>query len=335
MKKPNKSLMSVVFMLLWVAVGDAKAGTDDLPACDYTSFESYFRRFADDAALQQNNTASDVNVTTLHRDGEDLKPLTKQASQDALIFPIVPDSKTRKNQQIDIIIYDDNRAIVMDKLGQYFRTYSFSGKSCETLTTIEDWTVGRDVLLVNAEPGLSEKGNLCLKRGEFLSALASPEEHWSLVQMFEAALQNYLCAAAEGSWRSASYAVALSLSGQAPRLKKPQILSLAEFAAEHDANSAYRLSGFYCDEGEYAEQGPCKNPKKAEEMLVKSAKMGSEYAVVELADSYERGLLVTKSMQKALACYKLAVQKGQDQFVEDVARLSTQVTGDLAEEKCF
>lgn len=322
MPKPNKSLISVVFMLLWVAVGGAQAGTDSVSTCEYTSFESYFRRFADDVVLQQNNTASEVSVTTLHREGEDLRPLTKQVSQDALKFPIVPDSKTRKSQNIDIIIYDNMRAIVMDKLGQYFRTYSFSGESCETLAAVENWMVERDVLMVNHEPGLSEKGNFCLKRGEYLSALASPEEHWSLVQMFEAALQNYLCAADEGSAQGALSAISLAESGMAPALDAKRQEKLLFFAAESEPRAMALLSTYYCTEGRPDSNDMCKNPVLAEKMLIKAIKSGEADLLNTLGVAFERGTMATHDEQRALACYIDAIAAGEDVAERNAKRLT-------------
>lgn len=335
MKSKHRLLVPVFFAMLWTTYACAQAEPVKPASSAHGVLKTCFDEFSDDVQMQSKATAGGLNVTMLQAGGDNVVTITRRMSADSLQFPLVSDSQTRIINKINAIVDNERRVVVMDRLGEYFRTYEFSGSDCGMLVAMEDWAIDGGLLLGNPEPGLSEKANLCISRGDYLSALAAQEKYWSLVTMFEAALQNYLCAAEEGSWKAASKAVALSLSGQAPRLENEHILRLAEIAAKHDADAAYFLSGFYCDEGNYTDQQPCKNPKLAEDMLVQAAKMGNMYALVELADSYERGLLITKDQRKALACYQLAVGKGQSRSRDDVQRLQFELSGKAVVEKCY
>lgn len=304
-------IFRTIFSLLIISVLSAHASAQTEGAsCTTVSLEAYFTRYADEIVLQRKNIAPNIKWTEPVLKDTQWISADRQIASGALSYPLVPDSQTRVAQKIKATIYDDTRVIVMNELGEFFRTYTFSPADCSTLVAIEDWMVKDELLLKNAEPGLSEKGNRCLGRGKLLSALAGPEEHWSLVQMFEASLQDYLCAADEGSTDGALSAVSISQSGMAPVLEPKVIEKLLVMAAKKEPLAMAWLSDYYCNEGDSSYDGSCKNPKQAEEMLIEAIKLGERDLLNSLGVAFERGEMATKSQQRALACYKEAMDGG-------------------------
>lgn len=304
-----RSILTLLTMSFAVAHADPQT---ESVTCTDAKLENYFSQYADDIDKQRKNVAPNIKWTEpVLNDGEWISA-SRQTESGALKYPLVPDSETRMAQQIKVIIYDGTRVIVMNELGEYFRTYAFSPADCTTLIAMEDWTATDELLLKNADPDLSEKGNRCLRRGNLLSAFAGPEDHWSLVQMFEASLKCYLCAADEGSTDGALSAISISQSGMAPALEPEVNKKLLFMAAKNEPLAMAWLSDYYCNEGDLSFDGPCKNPEQAEEMLIKAIKLGERDLLNSLGVAFERGEMATKDRQRAMACYKEAMDGGDD-----------------------
>lgn len=156
----------------------------------------------------------------------------------------------------------------------------------------------------------------CFKRAEQYEKVA--KKHANDVpypsKWFDLAMKNYLCASKAGiglaSWR----ALLLSRSGLGKEFPKGVEDSLLLQAAEGDiADAQIVLASDYCDS--LGTESLCKNPKEAEKWLLKSARNGSPRGTFSLGYFYEAHLssddVATRAI-KAIACYKLSLQRYQD-----------------------
>lgn len=156
----------------------------------------------------------------------------------------------------------------------------------------------------------------CFKRAEQYEKVA--KKHANDVpypsKWFDLAMKNYLCASTAGNNLASWRALLLSRSGLGRALSKEIEDSLQLQAAEGDiADAQVVLASEYC--GNSSIESPCKNPKEGERWLLKSARNGSPRGTFSLGYFYEAHLssddVATRAI-KALACYKLSVQRYQD-----------------------
>lgn len=167
------------------------------------------------------------------------------------------------------------------------------------------------------------------------AALGSLEQYPLTKELFEAALESYLCAAASGDPDASLAAAGLSLSGMAPLLEANKIEALYKAAATTLADGAAGLSSFYCYGNDSAAQGPCQHPIQAEQALIRAASMGSIDATNYLGYSFEKGELSTMDISRALACYRLAADKGNDTAANNFNRLKTQTPEATKASYCY
>ena len=156
----------------------------------------------------------------------------------------------------------------------------------------------------------------CFKRAELYEKVA--KKHASDVpypsKWFDLAMKNYLCASSAGNNLASWRALLLSRSGLGREFSKEIEDSLQLQAAEGDiAHAQIVLASDYCDN--LGADSRCKNPKEAEKWLLRSARNGSALGTFSLGHFYEAELSnddVTTRTIKALACYKLSIQRYQD-----------------------
>jgi TPR repeat protein len=195
------------------------------------------------------------------------------------------------------------------------------------LEGVEDWSISEKNLLLASKSRLSQAENFCFQRAEAFRGLGGLEQYRLTGELFEASLENYLCAAASGDPQASLSAASLSLSGMAPQLETEKVEKLFKAAATTLPEGAMSLSLFYCDGNNISSDGPCQRPAQAEEALTQAARMGSAFATNALGRAFETGKFVTKDMSRALACYQLAAKHGSKGSIAHLERLDKQPAG--------
>jgi hypothetical protein len=231
------------------------------------------------------------------------------------------------NLKTSVSDYDD--VVVTDEAGKILLVYKFLNENCWRLSSVEDWRIETGVQATGEDTGLKMSGII---RGDLYSDLAAHEDSNSRVYLFEAALDSYVEGANDGSDESAYKAVALTLSGEAPRLDDNEIFRLLTQSSNSVQEGALALAAFYCDEGREERPANCLNPKSAIEALVKAGRIGSPEAFYELARHYETGDWLDKNIGSALSCYKAAVKAGSSDD-QDVRRLESEGVKENKNEK--
>jgi TPR repeat protein len=132
-------------------------------------------------------------------------------------------------------------------------------------------------------------------------------------EWFDLAMKNYMCAYKAGNHLAGFRAMQLSSSDNVVPLSKEMENRLLLEAAEADiADAQIGLAYDYCDYMGVTVQ--CKKPKEAEKWLLRAVRNGSPDAAFSLGYFYEKNLgnkgAVTAG--KALACYKLSLQRYQN-----------------------
>lgn len=296
--------------------------------CPSEDFAQFLPTFSADAETQQRLTAMTVKLLVLKPAGEsgNFEPQTTGVNSSTLAFPLMEPIATAKTKGVEVEAVDDSHFNVVDKRAgnSNIKILSFSRQACWVLEGVEDWSISEKDLIVASKPSMSEVENFCFQRAEVYGGLGGLEQYRLTGEFFEASLENYLCAAASGGPQASLNAASLSLSGMAPQLETEKVEALFKAAATTLADGAASLSTFYCYGNNPAAEGPCLHPEQSEKELIRAASMGSASAMNYLGYSFEEGRLVTKDMSRALACYRLAADQGNDTAIRNVKRLNTQ-----------
>ncbi len=167
-----------------------------------------------------------------------------------------------------------------------------------------------------AEDKAQDNAAECFKRAEhyYKEATKYANDVRDPGKWFDLAMKNALCAAKAGNAMAMLRVVNLSRSGQVAPLPKGEEEHYLMQAAEAGLPEAQiALSHDYCDSRGDA---PCKHPAESERWLLRAAKGGSAWGVFSLGHLYEfqdkSGSL--ESLSKALACYRLSLQRYKHQI---------------------
>lgn len=296
--------------------------------CPSEDFAQFLPAFSANAEIQQRLTAMTVKSLVLKPAGEtgNFEPQTTGVNSSTLAFPLMAPIATDKTKGVEVEAVGDSHFNVVDKRAgnSNIKILNFSRQACWVLEGVEDWSISEKDLVVASKPSMSEAENFCFQRAEVYGGLGGLEQYRLTGEFFEASLENYLCAAASGDPQASLNAASLSLSGMAPQLETEKVEALFKAAATTLADGAASLSTFYCYGNNPAAEGPCQHPEQSEKELIRAASMGSASAMNYLGYSFEEGRLVTKDMSRALACYRLAADQGNDTAIRNVKRLNTQ-----------
>lgn len=307
-------------------------------ACPSKDFAQFLPIFATNAETQQRFTAPIVKFLEMKPAAQPTRyePITTEVKGASLEFPLILPLGA-KIESIETSVIDDSHVTVVDKRAgnSNIKVLAFARESCWMLKEVEDWSINEKYLSASSKPSMSSVENICFKRGVAYAGLGGLEQFPLTKELFEAALENYLCAAASGDPDASLAAASLSLSGMAPQLEARKIEALYKTAATTLADGAAGLSTFYCYGNDPAAEGPCQHPVQAEEALIRAASMGSIDATNYLGYSFETGELATKDMSRALACYRLAAEKGNDTAVRNFNRLKTQIAETTKASYCY
>ncbi|CAI8922802.1 MULTISPECIES: tetratricopeptide repeat protein [Pseudomonas] len=296
--------------------------------CPSEDFSQFLPAFSANAETQQRLTAMTVKSLVLKPTGENgnFEPQTKGVNSSTLAFPLMAPIATGKAEGVEVEAVDDSHFNVVDKRAgnSNIKIFNFSRQACWVLEGVEDWSISEKDLVISGSPTMSTAESICYQRARNFEGLGGLEKYYLTGEFFEAALENYVCAAASGDPQASLDAASLSLSGMAPQLETGKVESLFKAAATTLADGAASLSTFYCYGNNPSAEGACQHPDEAEKELIRSASMGSRDAMNYLGYSFETGGLVTRDLSRALACYRLAADKGNETALKNFNRLKAQ-----------
>jgi uncharacterized protein YecT (DUF1311 family) len=308
-------------------------------SCPSQEFAQFLPAFSVNAESQKRLTAQAVKLLVLKGTsdiGRIVPYVTAEVGRD-MAFPLMVAMPDGKVEGIEVEKVDDRHVNVVDKRAgnSNIKIFNFSRKACWTLVGVEDWSIPERELSVASTRSMSRAENFCSQRALGFVGLGGLEQYRLTGELFEAALENYLCAAASGDPESSLAAAGLSLSGMAPQLEYGKVEALFKAAAVNSPSGAESLAGFYCFGNETAGEGPCQRPIEVEKELIRAASMGSTNAFVSLGSYWESGDLGKKDIPRALACYQLAANKGYESGLNAVKRLQSEVTEPIAASNCY
>lgn len=331
---PNKRRLMIA--LVFSAFFHGNANAYDCPAGEFTSFLDVF---SNDQDVQKYFVAPTVRTLVLKPAGlyGQVEPNVSEVNSGALSFPLIAPTASVKREGIKFYAKDDRHSDVIDMRDgtSHIKVFRFVRQSCWVLTEVEDWSISDKYLSADKKTDMSRAEKHCYQRAQAYASLAGSEQYQLTAELFEASLDNYLCAATSGNPQASLDAASLSLSGMAPQLETDKVEKLLKAAATTLADGAAGLSTFYCHGNDIASSGTCQHPDLAEKELMRAASMGSADATNYLGYVFEKGLLVTHDASRAMACYQLAADRGNQIATANVQRLKSQRSAGIAVSYCY
>ncbi|QVM89615.1 hypothetical protein JYG34_16470 [Pseudomonas entomophila] len=274
-------LSAAVFALL---PGLVQAG--EPPAvCPSGDFAAFLRAYAHDPALQRAFVAPEVDLLRLAPTAEGIGPVTTKARGDGLGYPLF-DARGLESDQVQSWV-DGQSAEVIDKRQglNAIKAYRFREQGCWTLTTVEDWSYEPQARDLAQQLGNTPEEKRCAARAEVFTGLGAREEYLPTRELFEAGIENYVCAAASGDPVLSRRAAGLSMSQMAPYLGFARTEALFMAAAKADPEEWISLAYFYCEGSSLiASERPCQAPDKARAALTKAAQLAGKPGADALAE---------------------------------------------------
>ena len=309
-------------------------------ACPSEEFAPFLTAFSANSESQRRLTSMTVKSLVLKpvagKDRSTFEPSTSGVSGDTFTYPLMAAITPGKTPGVEIEEVDDSHVNVVDKRAgnSNVKIFNFSRQACWVLEGIEDWSISEKDLVATRNPGMSRAENFCYQRAEALGGLGFLEQYRLTVELIEASLENYVCAAESGDAQASLSAASLSLSQMASQLETDKVEALFK-AASKIPNGALAYAAFFCMGNSNDYDGPCLHPEQAGEQVVRAISMGSTEAIISLASSFEDGRLGTKDLSRALACYQMAADKGKNSGIDNVARLRSQGKEPLKASHCI
>ncbi|MFM9381204.1 lysozyme inhibitor LprI family protein [Pseudomonas sp. UV AK001] len=309
-------------------------------ACPSEEFPAFLTAFSASSESQRRLTAMTVKSLVLKpvagKDRSTFEPSTSGVSGASFTYPLMAAITPGKTPGVEIEEVDDSHINVVDKRAgnSNVKIFNFSRQACWVLEGIEDWSVSEKDLVATRNPGMSRAENFCEQRAEALGGLGFLEQYPLTVELIEASLENYVCAAESGDPEASESAARLSLSQMASQLETSKVEALFK-AASKTPSGALGYASFFCMGNSTDYDGPCLHPKQAEEQVIRAISMGSVDGMNYLASSFEAGDLGTKDMSRALACYQMAADKGDQAGARNVQRLTSQGADTIKASHCI
>lgn len=339
MNKDLKKKKGLAISLFTVSALNLFHGSVYANECPSEDFARFLQTFSANVKAQERLTAMTVRALVLKHSGEpsNFEPQAMKVDRSTLAFPIMTPIETNQTKGVEVENVDADHVNVVDKRAgnSHIKVFNFSRQACWSLEGIEDWSINQNDLIVASRPGMSTAQNYCYQRAQAYEGLGATGQYRLTGELFEASLENYLCAAASGDPEASLNSASLSLSGMAPQLETDKVETLLKAAAKTLAEGAASLSTFYCYGNNTAPQGSCEHPEKAEKELIRAASMGSVDATNYLGHSFEKGSLVTHDISRAVACYRLAAAKGNQAAANNLNRLNMQTTDVINVSSCY
>jgi hypothetical protein len=334
--KKRNGFAVAAFTASLLSLFHGSAYADECPSEDFPQFLS---AFSANAETQQRLTAMTVKSLVLKPTGENrnFEPQTTGVKSSTLTFPLMAPVATGQAEGVEVEAVDDSHFNVVDARAgnSNIKIFNFSRQACWVLDGVEDWSINEKDLVDASTPTLNTAENFCYQRARNYGRLGGLDKYPLTAELFEASLENYLCAAASGDPQASLSAASLSLSGMASQLDTNKVEALFKAAATTLASGALALSTFYCYGNDTEPEGPCQHPEEAERELIRAASMGSPDAQNKLGDTFETGRLVTKDVSRALDCYRLAASKGNAIALSNLTRLKSQTADAIESSHCY
>ncbi|GFM80205.1 lipoprotein [Pseudomonas cichorii] len=312
------------------------ASANECPSDDFSTFLNAFSKAPE---VQQKLTAGSIKVTALKsaRESDSFEPQTTEVPNSRLAFPLMNPIPLSQVDDVEIEKIDDMHVNVIDKRAgnSNIKIFNFTHKACWVLDGMEDWSIREKDLSASEKVGMNRAETHCYQRGRSYANLAGGEQYRLTAELFEAALENYTCAAASGDPQASLEAASLSLSGMAPQLETTKVEALLKAAATTMADGAAALSTFYCYGNSTSADGACQHPDLAEKELIRAASMGSVDATNYLGYAFEQGEFSARDVSRAMACYRLAADKGNETAAANAQRLKAQVADIPMHSSCY
>ncbi len=307
-------------------------------SCPSQNFAQFLPAFSANAESQRRLTALAVKMLVLKRtdDPGRFEPSITGETGSSLAFPLMAAVGKGKTEGVEIERVDDGHVNVVDKRAgnSNIKIFNFSRKACWALVGVEDWSISEKELVASSKPGMSRAENFCYQRAEGLGGLGSMEQYRLTKELLEASLENYVCAAESGDPQASLSAARLSLSQMAPQLETSKLEALFK-AASTLPSGALGYATYFCNGNSTDYNGPCLHPELAEKEVIRAIAMGSTDAMNYLAISFESGELGTKDISRALACFQLSADKGNQEGINNVRRLGSQGTESVKASHCI
>lgn len=309
-------------------------------ACPSEEFAPFLTAFSANSESQRRLTAMTVKSLVLKpvagKDRSTFEPSTSGVSGTTFTYPLMAAIAPGKTPGVEIEEVDDSHVKVVDKRAgnSNVKIFNFSRQACWVLEGIEDWSISEKDLVATDNPGMSRAENFCYQRAEALGGLGFLEQYPLTVELIEASLENFVCAAESGDAQASLSAASLSLSQMASQLETSKVEALFK-AASKIPSGALAYATFFCVGNSTDYNGPCLHPEQAKEQVVRAISMGSTDAMNYLASTFEGGELGTKDMSRALACYQMAADKGIQSSIDSVKRLRSKVTEPIKASHCI
>jgi len=309
-------------------------------ACPSEEFPAFLTAFSVSSESQRRFTAMTVKSLVLKpvagKDRSTFEPSTSGVSGASFTYPLMAAITPGKTPGVEIEEVDDSHVNVVDKRAgnSNVKIFNFSRQACWVLEGVEDWSISEKDLVATRNPGMSRAENFCEQRAEALGGLGFLEQYPLTVELIEASLENYVCAAESGDPEASESAARLSLSQMASQLETSKVEALFK-AASKTPSGALGYASFFCMGNSTDYDGPCLHPKQAEEQVIRAISMGSVDGMNYLASSFEAGDLGTKDMSRALACYQMAADKGDQAGARNVQRLTSQGADTIKASHCI
>ncbi|KJZ65907.1 lysozyme inhibitor LprI family protein [Pseudomonas fluorescens] len=308
-------------------VSGSAVGRGSDVSCPSQDFAQFLPVFSANAESQRRLTALAVKMLVLKRteDPGRFEPSITGETGSSLAFPLMAAVGKGKTEGVEIEQVDDSHVNVVDKRAgnSNIKIFNFSRKACWALVGVEDWSISEKELVASSKPGMSRAESFCYQRAEGVGGLGAMEQYRLTKDLFEASLENYVCAAESGDPQASLSAASLSLSQMAPQLETSKLEALFK-AASTTASGALGYATYFCNGNSTDYNGPCLHPEEAEREVIRAVSMGSTDAMNYLGSSFESGQLGTKDLSRALACYQLSADKGRPQGSDGVKRLVSQ-----------
>ncbi|MGF6111147.1 tetratricopeptide repeat protein [Pseudomonas frederiksbergensis] len=315
-------LASIFLSFSYATVSDAGERENTCPS---KNFSVFLLEFSAKAETQKRFALDDLQVMVLKQKGdtEQVEPNITHLSSSALKFPIIVPISSFKEEGIKVVRVDEETLQVVDKRAgdSEIKTYTFKLGECWALYGIEDWAITSENFKPPQKIDMSESESYLFQKAMAYSWLGWAQKYPLTTEIFQASLDNFVLAASEGNPEASLAAAGLSLSGMAPKLDEEKLESLYKAAARTLPAGAEGLSYVYCYGNDIAGNGPCKDPSRAEQSLIDSARLGSADGANTVGEYFETGKLVTKNINRAIACYQLAAQRGNSDAINNLERI--------------
>ncbi len=176
-----------------------------------------------------------------------------------------------------------------------------------------------------------EKVDECFLKAKEFENLAQRDSA-GLPDLLGKAMENYMCSARNGNIEAGYKAATLSESGMVKPLSESEVKEFIEKAAAADILHAQLiLARMHCGPDIFK----CISPQNAKFWLVRSSKRGSADGANMLGSFYERGFDGSGNLDKAEACYLLAIKLGSKVARNNFERIKKIPRKKISNVQCF